>query len=112
DTRHTHGGLSAFGEQVVAEMNRVGIMIDVSQLSDDSFDDVLRLSGVPVIASHSSCRSFTPGWERNMSDDMIRRLAEAGGVIQINFGSGFLSGEIREQREAHAKARDEHVKAL
>jgi len=111
DTRHTHGGLSEFGEQVVAEMNRVGIMIDVSHLSDEAFDDVVRLSKVPVIASHSSCRHFTPGWERNMSDDMIRRLAAVGGVIQINFGSGFLDREIRDQREAHEKARDEHVKA-
>jgi len=112
DARHTHGGLSKFGEQVVAEMNRVGIMIDVSHLSDEAFDDVLRLSKVPVIASHSSCRRFTPGWERNMSDDMIRRLAAAGGVIQINFGSDFLSSDLREQRDAHEAARDEHVKAL
>ncbi|MEM9456236.1 MAG: dipeptidase [Myxococcota bacterium] len=109
DTRHTHGGLSRFGEQVVAEMNRVGIMIDVSHLSDEAFDDVLRLSKTPVIASHSSCRHFTPGWERNMSDAMIRRLADAGGVIQINFGSDFLDGEIRKLRKAHARARDEHL---
>jgi membrane dipeptidase len=112
DTRHTHGGLSKFGEQVVAEMNRVGIMIDVSHLSDEAVDDVLRLSVVPVIASHSSCRHFTPGWERNMSDDLIRRLAAGGGVIQINFGSSFLSGEIERQRDAHTKAREAHVKAL
>jgi membrane dipeptidase len=112
DTRHTHGGLSPFGEKVVAEMNRVGIMIDVSHVSDEAFDDVVRLSAVPVIASHSSCRHFTPGWERNMSDDMIERLAAAGGVIQINFGSGFLSQAIRDGREAHEQARDAHVKAL
>ncbi len=105
DDRHTHGGLSRFGEKVVAEMNRVGIMIDVSHISDDAFDDVMRLSVVPVIASHSSCRHFTPGFERNMSDAMIRRLAEAGGVIQINFGSGFLDGEVRKQRKAHEDAR-------
>lgn len=112
DSRHTHGGLSAFGEQVVAEMNRVGIMIDVSHVSDEAFDDVLRLSAVPVIASHSSCRHFTPGWERNMSDEMIQRLAAAGGVIQVNFGSGFLSGELREQRETQAKDREAHVEGL
>lgn len=112
DARHTHGGLSKFGEQVVAEMNRVGIIIDVSHVSDEAFDDVLRLSAVPVIASHSSCRHFTPGWARNMSDDMIRRLAAAGGVIQVNFGSSFLSGEIRREREAHEAARDAHVSAL
>lgn len=112
DSRHTHGGLSKFGEQVVAEMNRVGIMIDVSHLSDEAFDDVLRLSAVPVIASHSSCRRFTPGWERNMSDEMIERLAKAGGVIQVNFGSDFLSAELREQRKAHVQAREAHVKGL
>lgn len=107
DQRHTHGGLSKFGEQVVVEMNRVGIMIDVSHISDEAFDDVMRVTKVPVIASHSSCRHFTPGFERNMSDEMIRRLAENGGVIQINFGSTFLDGEIRKQR----KAIDERVKA-
>ena len=100
DTRHTHHGLSRFGRKVVAEMNRVGIMVDVSHISDEAFADVMEVTKVPVIASHSSCRHFTPGWERNMSDDMIRRLAEAGGVIQINFGSGFLDGDIRQAREA------------
>ncbi len=112
DTRHTHGGLSKFGEKVVVEMNRVGIMIDVSHISDEAFDDVLRASAVPVIASHSSCRHFTPGWERNMSDEMIRRLAAAGGVIQINFGTDFLSGDLHREREDHGKAREAHVKAL
>ncbi|MCA9654155.1 MAG: membrane dipeptidase [Myxococcales bacterium] len=111
DDRHTHGGLSPFGEQVVAEMNRVGIMVDVSHLSDEAFDDVLRVSQAPVIASHSSCRHFTPGWERNMSDEMIRRLAAAGGVIQINFGSDFLSGELRAERKAWRAELDAHLKA-
>jgi len=104
DERHTHHGLSRFGERVVAEMNAVGIMIDVSHISDEAFDDVMRLSAVPVIASHSSCRHFTPGFERNMSDAMIQRLAEAGGVIQINFGSGFLDAEIRAGRQEHEQA--------
>jgi membrane dipeptidase len=100
DTRHTHKGLSAFGREVVTEMNRLGIMIDVSHVSDDTFWQVMELSAVPVIASHSSCRSFTPGFERNMSDEMIIALAEHGGVIQINFGSAFLASEYRaaEQR--------------
>ena len=112
DPRHTHGGLSPFGEQVVAEMNRVGVMIDVSHVSDEAFDDVLRLSAVPVIASHSSCRHFTPGWERNMSDEMIERLASKGGVIQINFGSDFLSAELRDRRKVHAEARAAYVDGL
>lgn len=109
DKHHTHGGLSKFGEQVVAEMNRVGIMVDVSHLSDDAFEDVMRVSKAPVIASHSSCRHFTPGWERNMSDAMIETLAAKGGVIQINFGSTFLSGEIKDDREKYEAALDEHL---
>jgi len=104
DTRHTHGGLSAFGEQVVAEMNRVGVMVDVSHLSDQAFWDVMAASRAPVLATHSSCRHFTPNFERNMSDDMIRALAKQGGVIMINFGSDFLSGEVRTARDRHAAA--------
>jgi membrane dipeptidase len=90
-------GLSEFGREVVAEMNRLGIMIDVSHVSDETFYQVMELSKAPVIASHSSCRAFTPEWERNMDDDMIRRLAEDGGVIQINFGSAFLLEEARQE---------------
>ena len=86
-------GLSPFGREVVTEMNRLGVMVDVSHVSDDAFYQVMELSEAPAIASHSSCRKFTPGWERNMDDDMIRRLAENGGVIQINFGSAFLTEE-------------------
>jgi len=85
------GGLSPYGRRVVEEMNRVGIMVDVSHVSDEAFWQVMDISAVPVIASHSSARHFTPGFERNMSDDMIRRLAQDGGVIQINFGSAFLT---------------------
>lgn len=95
DERHTHKGLTKFGRKVVAEMNRLGIMVDISHVSDDAFWQVLEISSVPVIASHSSCRHFTPGFERNMSDKMIQALAEKGGVIQINFGSGFLDAEVR-----------------
>ena len=111
DTRHTHRGLSKFGEKVVAEMNRVGIMVDVSHISDDAFWDVMKVSKVPVIASHSSCRHFTPGWERNMSDPMIQALAEHGGVIQINFGSGFLDGDVRKGRTKHEAELKAHLKA-
>lgn len=92
----TWGGLSPFGREVVLEMNRLGVMVDVSHLSDEAFRDVLEVSRAPVIASHSSCRHFTPGFERNMSDEMIRALAEAGGVIQINFGSAFLTPEANQ----------------
>lgn len=95
DTTRTHGGLSAFGEDVVREMNRTGIMVDISHVSDSTFYQVLRLTETPVIASHSSARHFTPGWERNMGDAMIQALGENDGVIMINFGSSFLRSEYR-----------------
>jgi len=96
DENKQWGGLSEFGEQVVREMNRLGIMVDVSHISDDAFWDVMEISNAPVIASHSSARYFTPGWERNIDDDMIVRLAEKGGVVMINFGSSFLTQKAQE----------------
>lgn len=90
-TTRTWGGLSPFGREVVRELNRHGVMVDVSHVSDATFDDVLELSAVPPIASHSSCRAFVPGFERNLDDARIARLGEAGGVLQINFGSAFLT---------------------
>jgi membrane dipeptidase len=95
DTTQTWNGLSPFGEKVVAEMNRTGIMVDISHVTDSAFYDVLKVTRVPVIASHSSCRFFTPGFQRNMSDDMIRALGKNGGVIQINFGASFLDSVAR-----------------
>jgi membrane dipeptidase len=95
DDRYTWNGLSPFGKKLVPEMNRLGIMIDVSHVTDSTFYQVMELSKVPVIASHSSCRHFTPGFERNMSDDMIKRIAGGGGVVQINFGSSFLNDNYR-----------------
>jgi len=93
DPERKWNGLSPFGKKVVAEMNRLGIMIDISHVTDDTFRQVVELSRTPVIASHSSCRYFTPGWERNMSDELIRKLAEKGGIIQINFGAMFLDND-------------------
>jgi len=104
DDNHHWNGLSPFGKEVVAEMNRVGMMIDISHVSDDAFYQVIKLSKAPVIASHSSPRHFTPGWERNMSDEMIQALAKNGGVIQINFGSGFLRQQARDWRTAMGEA--------
>jgi membrane dipeptidase len=95
DTTRTWNGLSPFGREVVGEMNRLGIMVDISHVSDSTFYQVLEMTDIPVIASHSSCRHFTPGFERNMNDDMIRRLKENGGVMQINFGSSFLDSTYR-----------------
>tara|TARA_A100001015_G_scaffold153544_1_gene170432 strand:- start:2926 stop:4161 length:1236 start_codon:yes stop_codon:yes gene_type:complete len=86
----TWNGLSSFGKDVVKEMNRLGIMIDISHVSDNAAFQVLELSKAPVIASHSSMRYFTPGWHRNMSDEILIKLAENDGVIMINFGSDFL----------------------
>ncbi len=99
DTTRTWNGLSSFGREVVTEMNKVGIMVDVSHISDSTFYQVMELSKAPVIASHSSCRHFTPGFERNMGDDMIKLLGEKDGVIQINFGSTFLDIKSQEVRE-------------
>lgn len=94
-TKDTHNGLSPFGEKVVREMNRVGIMVDISHVTDSAFYDVMEITEAPVIASHSSARFYTPGFERNMSDSMITRLAENNGVIMINFGSNFISDSSR-----------------
>ncbi|MBT1698685.1 dipeptidase [Fulvivirgaceae bacterium PWU4] len=101
DTLNTWKGLSPFGEQVVAEMNRVGIMVDISHVSDSTFFDVVKLTKAPVIASHSSCRFFTPGFQRNMSDEMIKTLGANGGVIQINFGASFLDSVARQNKTLH-----------
>jgi membrane dipeptidase len=84
-------GLSEFGVEVIKEMNRIGIMVDISHVSDAAFWDVMETATAPAIASHSSARHFTPGWERNIADDMIVRLAENGGVVMINYGSSFLT---------------------
>ncbi len=97
DTIRKWNGLSPFGEEVVKEMNRLGIMVDISHISDSTFYDVIKLSTAPVIASHSCCRFFTPGYERNMSDEMIKLLAKNDGVIQIAFASFFLRNDIYEQ---------------
>src|SRR6187402_765264 len=84
DTTATWNGLSPYGIQLIQEMNRVGMIIDVSHVSDKTFYQVIAQSKAPVLATHSSCRVFTPGWERNMSDEMLVALAKNDGVIQIN----------------------------
>jgi membrane dipeptidase len=94
DTTRTWKGLSPYGFTLLDEMQRQGVMIDVSHISDSAFYQTIRYVKIPVIASHSSCRKFTPGFERNMSDDMIRRMKQNGGVIMVNFGSTFLDGSI------------------
>src|SRR5262245_52126256 len=109
DERHTHKGLTPFGREVVRRMNELGILVDVSHISDDTFWQVMELTQAPAIASHSSLRHFVPGFERNMSDDMLRALAKNGGVIQINFGSSFLTRPANEQGTARRKAQTEFL---
>ena len=96
-TDRPSGGLSPFGREVVSEMNRLGIMVDISHVTDDTFFQAIEISKAPMIASHSCCRHFTPGFERNMTDEMITLLAEKGGVIQIAYARGFLSEAAQKQ---------------
>ena len=103
-------GLSEFGKKLVVEMNRLGIMIDISHVSDIAFYQVIESTKTPVIASHSSARHFTPGFERNMSDEMIIKLAENGGVIQINYGSKFVTKSARDAWDAFSKAELNYIK--
>ena len=89
-----HNGLTQFGKDVVREMNRLGILVDISHVSDKTFYDALEVSRAPLIASHSSCRAICNA-PRNMTDDMVKALAAKGGVIQINYHVGFLSEAYR-----------------
>jgi membrane dipeptidase len=94
DTTHTWNGLSPFGIEVVKEMNRVGIMVDISHVDDSTFYQVMKLTKAPCIASHSSARFFAPTVRRDMTDDMIKKLGENDGVMDINFYTAFLSNEV------------------
>jgi membrane dipeptidase len=94
-----HDGLTAFGRQAIRELNRLGVMVDVSHASDKTFWDVLAASESPVIASHSSCRALS-GHPRNMTDEMITALAARGGTIQINFHSVFLDDALYRKEKA------------
>jgi membrane dipeptidase len=111
DTARRWQGLSPFGARLIAQMNARGVMVDVSHVSDAAFLRAVELSQTPAIASHSSARHFTPGWERNASDELIRALAARGGVIQVNFGSTFLTARARAWSDAYGKARDAHLQA-
>jgi membrane dipeptidase len=109
DPERRWGGLSPFGREVIREMNHLGIMVDISHLSDSAALQAVRMSRAPVIASHSSCRSFTPGFERNISDELIRGVAASDGVVQINFSSIFLDDAFRLQEEGEKKEITEHL---
>jgi membrane dipeptidase len=99
-------GLSPFGRQVVAEMNRLGMMVDVSHLSDAAVAQAVELSTVPVIASHSALRHFTPGFERNLSDELALAIAARGGVVQVPFGIAFVTPEAAAKTQAYFRASD------
>src|SRR5260370_29326450 len=97
-----HNGLTDFGKDVVREMNRLGVMVDISHVSDKAFYDALSISKAPLLASHSSCRAICDA-PRNMTDQMMKDLAAKGGVAQINYHVGFLSQEFRNAEKADPK---------
>jgi membrane dipeptidase len=97
-----HNGLTDFGKQVVLEMNRLGMMVDISHVADKTFFDVLAVTKAPVIASHSSARALVNA-PRNMTDDMLRAVTKNGGVVQVNFYSGFVDEDFRKAMESQAK---------
>ncbi len=101
-----HNGLSPFGRQVVAEMNRLGIMIDVSHISEKSFYNVIKETKAPVIASHSGCMALNVS-NRNLTDDQLRALSRNGGVVQVVALGSFLKGDLPERRQAIAKLQAE-----
>ncbi len=103
-------GLTDFGKALIVEMNNVGVMVDISHVSDQAFYQVMEISKVPVIASHSSARFFTPDFERNMSDGMIQLLAKNGGVIQMTFSGIFTSKKFREQSAAYKLVKADFIK--
>jgi membrane dipeptidase len=98
-----HNGLTDFGKQVVLEMNRLGMMVDISHVADKTFWDVMATSKAPVIASHSSARALVDA-PRNMTDEMLKAMTTNGGVVQVNFFSGFVDEDYRKANLAQAKA--------
>ncbi|MFH2002407.1 MAG: dipeptidase [Planctomycetota bacterium] len=107
-----HGGLTDFGRQVILEMNRIGMMVDISHVSDETFWDVIEQSKAPIIATHSGARAICDH-PRNLSDEMIRTLAERGGVVQVVFFPGFLDPDYKKKAEAaknKCTAREEEIR--
>jgi membrane dipeptidase len=111
DSNQPNHGLSPFGKEVVAEMNRLGMMVDISHVSDKTFWDALETSRAPIFASHSSCRALAPA-PRNMTDEMIAALAKKGGVVQINFSCDFLTAANPRATLADVVQHIDHVVAI
>ncbi len=105
-----HNGLTDFGKQVVLEMNRLGMMVDISHVADKTFFDAIAITKAPVIASHSSARALT-NHPRNMTDDMLRAVAKNGGVVQVNFYSAFIDEDYRKAADAQKKEAEAAVQA-
>jgi len=105
-----HDGLTDFGKQVVLEMNRMGMIVDISHVADKTFWDTIATTKAPVIASHSSARALTDH-PRNMTDDMLRAVAKNGGVVQVNFFSAFVDSDNLKASKAQEKDRNAAVKA-
>jgi membrane dipeptidase len=105
-----HNGLTEGGKQIVLEMNRLGMLVDISHVADKTFYDAIAISKSPIIASHSSARALT-NHPRNMTDDMLRAVAKNGGVVQVNFYSAFVDENYRKAADAQMKDRDAAVKA-
>ena len=110
-----HNGLTDFGKQVVLEMNRLGMLVDISHVADKTFYDAIAVSKAPVIASHSAARALTNA-PRNMTDDMLKAVAKNGGVVQVNFFDGFIDEDYRKAADAQTKEReaavDQHIAEL
>jgi membrane dipeptidase len=106
-----HNGLTDFGKQVVLEMNRLGMMVDISHVADKTFYDAIATTKAPVIASHSSGRALTNA-PRNMTDDMLRAVTKNNGVVMVNFFNGFIDEDYRKAAEATAKERDAALDAF
>jgi len=106
-----HGGLTALGRQAVEEMNRLGMLVDISHVADKTFFDAVQVSRAPVIASHSSCRALT-NHPRNMTDEMLRAVAKNGGVVMVNFFSGFVDEDFRKAFEALRPEENKAIEAV
>ncbi|MFQ5564631.1 MAG: dipeptidase [Parvularculaceae bacterium] len=112
DENEKWDGLSPFGFELVRAMNDIGIMVDVSHVTDAAIEDVLSVARAPVIASHSSLRHFTPGWHRNLPDDLIEKIGANGGVVMINYGSAFLTEEANVYSKPRNEAREAEEEKL